>query len=362
MQEDHGVCDPVAVYPPVVESTEILGYIKDTNGISYSRDIGRSSHIGGRVYYTFGDTFCKDKSGKFVGLQNNTAAIVVDRTKPLESTYLSIQEDGTVDALVPLTEAEILLTHNKDKRVTLWAFGGIVETSPGTGWTWFEKSENALGLSPRAYGVGIAKVVTDPVHRIEAFRVKIDNKDKLTLQEGMLFGPKEPRFGTSPIIDGEFIYLWGLHEDNVPEPKIHNQLLARVPKNKPWDRESYTFWNGESYVEDWEDAVPVMSDIQHGAFIKSTLFGSERPWVFVGCNRFGDSLVLLGAAAKLEGPWKLNPVCQAKGIDHPGGYMYCMYPHQWAANEQNGELFVSWSEQYPGFVVAAKIKLQMSRS
>lgn len=50
----------------------ILGEVKDISGREYPRDLGRSVELGGQVYYIFGDTFCFDNNGEFVGVTNNS--------------------------------------------------------------------------------------------------------------------------------------------------------------------------------------------------------------------------------------------------------------------------------------------------
>ena len=340
-----GVIKAPATWPPVLESIDILGYVKDCNGIGYSRDIGRSSTFAGRCYYVFGDTFCKDKDGEFVGMQTNTAAIVKSAAEPLNSEYLGIQQDGMVPALVPVTVAEHRLWKDRDIRVTLWPFGGIVEVSPELGLIWYEKGRELPDKVNEPCGVGVGRVDIDLASgKLQTLRTEM-----------MMFGVDEPRVGGfSSVVHGDHIYLWGHHGKDV--------VLARVPKNSPLHRDSYTFWDGEGYVPWWQAAVPVLKDVQHGAIIKSSLFGKDRPWVFIGCSRWLDSKIMIGASAHLEGPWELIPLCQASGIDYPDTVMYCMYPHQWAFAEEDGELMVTWSEQWPGGVVAAKLKFEQGMS
>ena len=128
----------LAAWPPALTGEpEILGYLTDVNKIGYSRDVGRSFTLGGNVYYMFGDTFCKNKSGKFVGLIDNTVSKVVDESKPLESSYLDIREDGIVEPLLQLNDEEKELQKTcPEQRVTLWSFGGVVEISPFDGLMW----------------------------------------------------------------------------------------------------------------------------------------------------------------------------------------------------------------------------------
>ena len=127
-----------AKWPPVLtKSPEVLGYLKDVNQIGYSRDIGRSFTLSGNVYHMYGDTFCKNKDGKFVGVVCNTISKVVDNARPLESSYLEINNDGVVQPLLQLNQAEKdLQKNNPDQRVVLWSFGGVVEIESGVGLMW----------------------------------------------------------------------------------------------------------------------------------------------------------------------------------------------------------------------------------
>ena len=349
--------EAVASYPPILANAEILGYLKDTSGIGFSRDIGRSSLFKGRVYYIFGDTFCKNEEGEFLGVQSTTYSLVQDKSQPMDSTYLHRQEDGMVDALIPLTEHE----HRKEKvhygrgkdrdpRVTLWAFGGMVEAL-GYGWIWYQKG-----------------VVFDEYEKEEnvykgtgLLRAHISKGDRLAIVRNdgpLLFTAEEPRVGTfSTLVEGDYIYLWGDHGKVCGDGII----LSRVPKGSLEDKHCYTYWNGDSYIEDWKQAKPVFKKMQSGAVFKSCLFGDKLPYVFVGCSGLGNSKLMLGASAALEGPFDLHAIVQARGIDNPDSIMYCMYPHTWAFDERNGELLVTWSEQWPGGVVGAKISLAMDK-
>ena len=70
-------------------------------------------------------------------------------------------------------------------------------------------------------------------------------------------------------------------------------------------------------------------------------------------------MIQIGAAAKVQGPFDLTAVCEAKGIDHDEKYKYCIYPHLFASNVPKRELMVTWSEHSPGGVIAAKLKFKI---
>ena len=333
-----------AAYPLRVLRMKILGYIKDVNDISYSRDIGRPFHLFGNTYLYFGDTFCKNANGDFVGCMNNTVAIVPDKKQPLATSYLEIEEDGMVRPFIPLNEEEVNFEKSGKGQIKLWAFGGVVQIDDVTGVTWYQKSIYREGHS-EYLGTGVALVMPQPQGKLSVQRVA-----------GLVFGPDEPRVGTfTAILEGSDIYLYG----DIFTNGDTNIILARVSRNCISDKGWYRYWNGTEYVKDYNEAVPVMKDLRQGSIIRSRLFGAGRPWIFVGCNKWADSQVLIGASAALEGPWELTAATRAQGIDFPVGgdsWMYCMYPHLWASDEKEAELMVTWSEKWPGGVVAAKLK------
>ena len=170
----------------------------------------------------------------------------------------------------------------------------------------------------------------------------------------MIFSPEEPRIGGfTVLVEDNFIYLWGFHENHL--------VLASVPASFPHIRQEYRFWNGFGYVENIKHAKPVISGIQQGAIIKSSLFGKERPWVVVGCTCWVDNQVMVGAARSLEGPWEVSHVVNATSLTVPGN-LYCMYPHSWIFDAGNGELAVSWSEHWPGNVIMARLRFAKGKS
>ena len=89
------------------------------------------------------------------------------------------------------------------------------------------------------------------------------------------------------------------------------------------------------------------------------MFGNDKPFLFVGVNTQADSMVQIGAAAEVQGPFDLTAVCKATGIDHDERHKYCIYPHLFASNIPKRELMVTWSEHFPGGVIAAKLKFKI---
>ena len=166
----------------------------------------------------------------------------------------------------------------------------------------------------------------------------------------------EPRWGTfSTLRENGFNYLWGHHNEGV--------YLARVKCLSALDRSMYEYWDGSTYTSDWESSVPVFKNLQHGAIYPTKLFAPEHNinYVFIGVSSFADSCIIMGCAETLEGPYETFTIAKASGINGDG-YMYCIYPHPWAFKEEDGELMVTWSEKWPGGVVAAKLKFKQCKA
>lgn len=125
------------------------------SGRHYSRDVGRTSSIGGRIFWQFGDTFCKNLAGEYVGLVAHTVADLLDERYPQMTAYAEFDARDCAKLFIPFTEEEAQLDANSESpmgRPTLWGFGGMVEDSAeaGTGWSWFELGRVVSGCPSRS--------------------------------------------------------------------------------------------------------------------------------------------------------------------------------------------------------------------
>ena len=341
-EDSDGVLDiGPAIYPPILESMEVLGYIKDKNGIHYSRDIGRSNIIHGEVYFIFGDTYCKNAAGESVGITSNTIACVEDRAKCLESEYMEISDKGKVKAFVPFDEDELRFEEdNESARFVFRMYGGAVDIG-AVSVVWFQVLIEYEKGKVEYRGTGQARLSTLSTGRIIGQRSSY-----------LLFGPDEPRIGSfSSLRHDGYVYLWSDRDGQI--------ILARVDHLETASPHLYEYWDGDDWVPHWQDAQPVLHDVQHGAIIHTEMFGKDKPFLFVGVNNQGDSMVQIGAAAEVQGPFDLMAICKATGIDHDEKYKYCIYPHLFASNVPKRELIITWSEHWPGGVIAAKLKFKI---
>ena len=221
-----------AAYPPKVLEMGQVDHVYESNGTYYSRDIGRSSVIGDKILYQFGDTFCHDEEGKAV-LISNTVAMVEDLQDPFRTCYPFYSPNGVVKPFLELNEEERVreeATAGQEyrARITLWQFGGIVEINPGKGLLWYEKRELYWDKNEdegKHYGIGIADVHVDVNGNIKADR-----------RAGLLFEKDEPLVGNvAAILDGGFVYLMG----NRGKGDI---ILARVLKDDAGERDAYKYF------------------------------------------------------------------------------------------------------------------------
>ena len=331
-----------AIYPPILESMEVLGYIKDKNGIGYPRDIGRSIIIHDEVYFIFGDTFCKNAAGEAVGITSNTSAYVEDRAKCLESQYIEISDKGQVKAFVPFDEQEIQFEkdYESSARIVFRMYGGAVDIG-AVGIVWFQELVEYDKGKIDYVGIGQARLSTYSDGKIIVQRLPT-----------LLFGPNEPKIGSfSTLRHDDYVYLWSDRDGQI--------ILARVDCLETVAPHQYEYWDGDEWVPHWQDAQPVLRGVQHGAIIHTEMFGKDKPFLFVGVNNQEDSMVQICAAAEVQGPFNLMAICKATGIDHDEKYKYCIYPHLFASNVPKRELIITWSEHWPGGVIAAKLKFKI---
>ena len=49
-------------------------------------------------------------------------------------------------------------------------------------------------------------------------------------------------------------------------------------------------------------------------------------------------------------------MAMTQGINKTDRFRYCIYPHLFASHTRNAELMVTWSEQWPGGVIAGRVE------
>jgi hypothetical protein len=143
--------------------------LSTVSGNSYPRDIGRSSQLGGAVFYQFGDTFCHKSNGDFIGVVTNTAALVLDKNNPTLSKYAGSTEEKVPEFINASDFCPLLYDDEhtiKDDGYKIWSFSGIVEFQKAEGSvygvTWYQvrvlNPHDDPGKLPPVEYVGVAQV------------------------------------------------------------------------------------------------------------------------------------------------------------------------------------------------------------
>lgn len=175
-----------------------------------------------------------------------------------------------------------------------------------------------------------------------------------TTRCGELISPEEPGFGClSAIKHGHHVYLYGQRSGSC---KI---VLARVAPHEVENTAAYEHWDGEGWqLNNCDNAATLWEDIPQASVFRSSLFGEQYPFVMVGVTKWCDNKVQVGIAPAPQGPWQIKDVGVAEPLKVSGGHRYCIYAHPWAS-EGGKDLFLTWSETWPGGVVAAKLTFTM---
>lgn len=77
-----------------------------------------------------------------------------------------------------------------------------------------------------------------------------------------------------------------------------------------------------------------------------------------GVAKWADSMVMIGVASRLEGPWDIRHLVRAEEIKLPNAYQYRVYAHVWAAEPRTNKSLVLWCDHWPGGVILARVKFE----
>jgi hypothetical protein len=341
-------------WPPVLSAPPlVLGEVKDVSQRPYPRDMGRSVQLGGHVYYMFGDTFCFNSSGDFVGVTNNSIALIPSLDDPTTSQWLT--PETKVPEFVPLSDEErefgkIHGDRGENKRFVNWAFGGIIEVPGGDGrgydgregWLFFDTVEIEGAEPVKQCGIGLAKArVTDT----GSGHIVCERVGKFPLFDGD--GPAWGNMSNISAPDGWTYLLTGRELDN---------YMARIRTDADFSNpQNYRFLNkggvwASSYSAPYGPFGELAHDVLHGQGQGAILYLPEyaphgKSYMWFGCGKFPTSELWVGTAKRPEGPWDVHSVgTMPKILGEQSNWRYCIYPHIWGSKLERGEVLITWSD------------------
>jgi Domain of unknown function (DUF4185) len=324
--------------PIVVASVEDLGKMPlPPEGVG--RDGGMSGELGGRVLWTFGDTFLSQPNH----LDNSTVLSATSGwstpAAPLELVH-SMAGDQPAQ-LIPYT-ADELAANQADalNGFALWP-GALVPIDDTTGIVAFQHIERTNGSDFASDGIGLARIhVDDPI----AERV-----------DGLVF--TDVQFIPQFVLDGH-VFAWACDKVGFLDFRCK---LARVEPARVADRAAWEFYDGATWQTDIATAAYVIDNTAGGP---SVSFNEHlQRYLAVNCGIVSSTIILRTAAA-IEGPWddgvELAPT--ATGIlapTHDSDYNYICVEHPELSDASS--IVISYSrptDPFQGDVRLARITLQ----
>ncbi len=276
--------DPVPARSLGVSKVEDMGPLSMPAHV-LGRDGGASALVGGRVLWTFGDTFISPVTSDGSSIRSSTAAwgTVADPlnlSEPLDAS-------GAPGEFIPFTADEAAA--NTADALNGWAVwpGPVVGGSDSQAVLVFDLIRRIKGTGFESHGVGIARVNT--------------GESVATRDAGLLFAPPDPLFGSGGVVrDGEFAYLYSCA---IVSFLNMGCKLARAAEGMADQRAAYTFYDGTDWVADITKAKVV---IEHAAAGMTVSWNSWlNQYVAVHSELLGNR-IQLRTAPRPEGPWSAS--------------------------------------------------------
>ncbi|MDQ7054168.1 MAG: DUF4185 domain-containing protein [candidate division KSB1 bacterium] len=266
--------------PRVISITD-LGIVSHPPTV-INRDGGFTTLVGGKVLWTFGDTFFNIRAADGSSYRSNTAALA-DPAAPLLLSE-PVDSNGTPLPALPFTAEEQAFndsTGSATDRIALW-IGGLVAENDSTALAFYAKWHVRGALDYRFLGVGTARFTSGSTTGTRDTR--------------LLFSENEPVFVKAFLHEG-MVYLYG----SVPGDGLaQRQYLARAPMDSARLRAAYRIWNGNDWDIDVENRAPVFSGASSGVSVAYNRF--LQNFTVVYSPPFSNR-VLMRTAPRPEGPW-----------------------------------------------------------
>ena len=305
------------------------------------RDGGQSGALGGKVLFTFGDTFLSAPNAI-----DGASVLSATAGWSLPDAPLALTQamDGAEPAqLVPYTADEIAA--NRADALDGWALwpGAVLDVGTDQALVIFQRIRRTSGSGFASLGVGTAHVAVDqPI---------------ATRDPADLFAPPEPLFLPAAALDG-YVYATACAANGFLN---FGCKLGRAPLAHATERGAYEFYDGAAWQGDITKAAIAIDHANAPSISYNAHLGR---YLAVTC-KVVSSTVLLQTADAIEGPWGegVELAAGATGILAPkngSDYNYLCVEHPELASADGTSIVIGYSrptDPFRGDVRLARLAL-----
>jgi hypothetical protein len=244
------------------------------------RDGGMSGVLGGKILWSFGDTFLTERNHVDDSSVLSATAGWSTVADPLALVHAM---NGAEPAqLIPYTPAELAAnTTDALNGYALWP-GALLDVGEATGVIAFQQIKRTNGSGFASIGVGTARIAVDAAIASRT--------------AGLLFAPPEPLFVPHVAI-GEYVYAFACDKRGFLDFACK---LARAPRAHAEERAAYEFFDGTAWTPAIAAAAFVIDETSVAPSISYNAYLGK--YLAVSC-KVVSSTVLLRTAERIEGPW-----------------------------------------------------------
>jgi len=333
-----GCADPAGVS---VRSSEEVAVLPQ-NAIITGRDGGQSGVVFGRSVWAYGDTVltAPDESG--TNWHHNSFSFTSDfnGSDGIDGFSEPVDTAGAPLYLVPPTDDEetFNVAHRGDdcaEKPCNARFGAW----PGQ--PVFDET-NQRAIIP--YGLIYAEPGDFNFHGVGYGFALWNDFDALperpivakgTPHPTLLFGEDEPNYGIAPVLRDELFYAFSCEGDGFVKPCT----LGRVPSDKLQERSAWTYWDGDAFTSERDDA----EELFDGADIMTVHFNAHVGRWMVIYSEPGTNNAIVRTAPEIWGPYSDAAKLFTGDRKTADGWIYDMAAHPEFSEEDGRILYVSFS-------------------
>ena len=300
-----------------------------------------SGALGGKLLWTFGDTFLTERNHV-----DNSNVLSATSGWSMAADPLALVQNlfGAEPAqLIPYTTDELAAnTADALNGYALWP-GTVLDVGETTAVVSFQQIKRKSGSGFDSIGVGTARIGVDAT--------------TATRTPALLFAAPEPLY-VPHVVQGDFVYAFACGQRGFLDFACK---IARAPLADVETRAAYEFYDGSTWTSDLTRAAYVIDQTSVAPSVSYNEFLGKYLAV---SGKILSSTVLIRTAARIEGPWG-DPTEIPAGTEgvlappHADQYNYLCVEHPELASDNS--IVIGYSrptEPFQGDVRLARVTLR----